>query len=75
MKRLSDLKRYFLDYDEYLGPGMAPVPHGDYLKYSDVEELISELDDAFENCKMNLESAKATIEELHEKLNEKKNRN
>lgn len=72
MKQLRELKRYCLDNDEYLGPGLVCVKHGEYLKYSDVEELVSELDDVFENCKMELESAKATIEELQEKLNRMK---
>lgn len=68
MKRLSDLNRY-KDLPYY---GLTLSSTGEYLEYSEVEELVSELDDAFETCKMDLESAKATIEELQEKLNRMK---
>lgn len=64
MKRLNELATYYVESGETLAPT-------GYVYYADeVEALVSELDDAFENCKMDLESAKATIEELQEKLNE-----
>lgn len=67
MKRLSELAKYTVSkYGETL------APQGYVYSSDEVEELVSELDDAFENCKMDLESAKATIEELQEKLNRMK---
>lgn len=69
MKRLSDLKRYYIDF---MNNKIVEDPQGLYMDSLDVEKLVSELDDAFENCKMNLESAKATIEELKEQLNRMK---
>lgn len=75
MKRLSDLKRYTpsLGYrdDSYVLLPMVSMDqdiNGDYLKYSEVEPLVADLDDAFEHCKMDLESTKATVEELTEQL-------
>lgn len=67
MKRLSELAKY--DVSKY---GETLAPPGYVYSSDEVEELVSELDDAFENCKMELESAKATIEELQEKLNRMK---
>lgn len=69
MKQLSNLKRYYIDF---MNNEIVEHPQGLYMDLRDVEELVSELDDAFENCKMDLESAKATIEELKEKLNRTK---
>lgn len=69
MKRLSELKRYYIDF---MNNEIVEDPQGLYMDSLDVEALVSELDDAFENCKMNLESAKATIEELKEQLNSMK---
>lgn len=66
MKRLNELAKYYVSYGETL------APEGYVYCADEVEELVSELDDAFENCKMDLESAKATIEELKEKLNRTK---
>lgn len=67
MKQLRELTKYTVSkYGETL------APQGYVYSSDEVEELVSELDDAFENCKMNLESEKATIEELQEKLNEMK---
>lgn len=80
MKRLDELTKYVLSIKYIEGAECADMeeindgcehPYS-YLEYCDVEELVSELDDAFENCKMELESAKATIEELQEKLNRMK---
>lgn len=64
MKRLNELATYYVESGETL------APTGYVYCADEVEALVSELDDAFENCKMDLESAKATIEELQEKLNE-----
>lgn len=59
MKRLSELAKYTISkYGETL------APEGYVYSSDEVEELVSELDDAFENCKMDLESEKATVEEL-----------
>lgn len=69
MKRLDELTTYTVSkYGETL------APQGYVYSSDEVEELVSELDDAFENCKMDLESAKATIEELQDKL-EQANKN
>lgn len=76
MKRLSELTKYIPTTNYIQGeasPDMEETKYECdidfvYLKYSEVEELVSELDDAFENCKMNLESNKATVEELKDKL-------
>ncbi|MCQ2210204.1 MAG: hypothetical protein MJZ34_07930 [Paludibacteraceae bacterium] len=82
MKRLDELTKYIPTTNYIEGeasPDMEETKYEcdndfAYLKYSEVEELVSELDDAFENCKMDLESAKATIEELQDKL-EQANKN
>lgn len=66
MKRLNELATYYVESGETL------APTGYVYCADEVEALVSELDDAFENCKMNLESAKATIEELKEQLNRMK---
>lgn len=63
MTRLKDLAKYIVSKD-----GVTLAPTG-YVYISDeVEELVSELDDAFEHCKMDLESTKATVEELKERI-------
>lgn len=61
MKRLSELKRYYIDF---INNKIVEHPQGLYMDSQDVEALVSELDDAFENCKMDLESEKAIVEEL-----------
>lgn len=62
MKRLDELTKYYVSYGETL-------THEGYVYCADeVEELVSELDDAFEYCKMDLESTKATVEELKERI-------
>lgn len=49
MKRLSELAKYIVSkYGETL------APQGYVYSSDEVEELVSELDDAFENCKMDL---------------------
>lgn len=65
MKRLDELKRYYIDF---MNNKIVEDPHGLYMDSRDVETLVSELNDAFEHCKMDLESAKATIEELKRKV-------
>ena len=72
MKRLNDLTKYVLSVKYIEGEACPDMEETNdecdndfaYLEYSDVEELVSELDDVFENCKMDLESEKATVEEL-----------
>lgn len=61
MKRLDELKRYYIDF---MNNKIVEDPQGLYMDSQDVETLVSELDDAFEHCKMDLESEKATVEEL-----------
>lgn len=61
MKRLDELKRYYIDF---MNNKIVEDPQGLYMDSQDVEALVSELDDAFEYCKMDLESEKATVEEL-----------
>ena len=61
MKRLDELKRYYIDF---MNNKIVEDPQGLYMDSQDVEALVSELDDAFEHCKMDLESEKATVEEL-----------
>lgn len=76
MKRLSELTKYVLSIKYIEGeacPDMEEINDGcehpySYLEHCDVEELVSELDDAFEHCKMDLESTKATVEELQIKI-------
>lgn len=65
MKKLKDLTRYHANFftDE-----MVEDADGYYVAINDVEEVVSELDDAFEHCKMDLESTKATVEELKERI-------
>lgn len=58
MKRLNELATYYVESGETL------APTGYVYCADEVEALVSELDDAFEHCKMNLESEKATVEEL-----------
>ena len=65
MKRLDELKRYYIDF---MNNKIVEDPQGLYMDSQDVEALVSELNDAFEHCKMDLESAKATIEELKRKV-------
>lgn len=68
MKRLSELAKY--DVSKY---GETLAPPGYVYSSDEVEELVSELDDAFEYCKMELESTKATIESLEKELEKYKN--
>lgn len=65
MKRLSDVKRYYIDF---MNNKIVEDPNGLYMECLDVEPLVSDLDDAFEHCKMDLESTKATVEELQIKI-------
>lgn len=61
MKKFDELKRYYIDF---MNNKIVENPQGLYMDSQDVETLVSELDDAFEHCKMDLESEKATVEEL-----------
>lgn len=63
MTRLKDLAKYDVSK---CGETLAPA--GYVYCADEVEELVSELDDAFEHCKMDLESTKATVEELKERI-------
>lgn len=65
MKRLSDVKRYYIDF---MNNKIVEGPNGLYMECLDVEPLVADLDDAFEHCKMDLESTKATVEELQIKI-------
>lgn len=65
MKKLKDLTRY---HANFFTNEMVEDADGYYVAINDVEEVVSELDDAFEHCKMDLESTKATVEELKERI-------